>query len=321
MNVNKTIITGMCIAFLSACGGGGGDSPSTTPVQSASPSQIFSDEQEQVNEFVAAGLVLQTLAPSDTAYLMGFLGTIIQGLAADTGGNLVKSMTCGSGTGSLEVNKVTPHTGLTVGDKLSLTFAKCTIGPDIVDGALTLILRAEVSPSTDIDVSYDASMTLFSITTGGVETTFNGPARISTTMKESFNSIKAALSVPLGPSFFKVVKKGMWEVVYSPGDSFSATESGSPNSASRQMEATVLFADADSYAHTFNIRTPSPLVGTINSSGLFIPTSGVLVVIDLASNLFTSTTVSGINAQVSADSDHNGTRDLNFTVLVSTLLE
>lgn len=313
MNLNQTIISGMCIAFLSACGGGG-DSSGATPQPQP---QKFS--MEDVQDVVETGFGLLEATSLDTTYLIGHLGGAIQSLAADAGGSRVLPRTCASGTGSAQVNKLTAHVGLTVGDELTLTYGKCSLNGALLDGTVRLTVRAAVSPSTtDINATYDASTTLFSITEGGVARTFSGVAAIRLTTAGSFNSVTSTLAVPAGQTF-AFTRNGELRVEYQGGTSYFGTETSSPNSASRRLDGTVRIQDGTA-AGTFSVKTPTVLAGTLASNGYLKPTSGVLEVTDVGANLSTSTTVSGINAQVSGDTDRNGSRDLSFTALVATLL-
>lgn len=316
--LQKSILTTLCISsFLAACGGGGDDNP-------APPKYTRND----IARTAGAGIAVHLITGARTAFLPNFFGAMIQSLAADTGGSRTLPLTCTSGSGSLQLSKATPHVGLTVGDALKLTFNNCMSDLGTVNGSATLTLRNTVAPVTtpDFNAQFDAVMSLFSIkvsnATLSTTDTYEGTASIQTVSANSLNSITSNFTIPSGKTLtLRADTAGsLVTLEYLSATSMSVSDTRSPNSGTRKVDGTVRISTGPD-TRTLAIKGLTPVAGTVSSGAisLFTPTSGVIDTTDVGANIATSATLSGINTQVSGDTDRDGSKDMTFTALTSSL--
>ncbi len=206
-----------------------------------------------------------------------------------------------------------------MGDEIVFNYNKCVTSKFTLSGTAKVTLRANVQPSAtgDLNTNFDVLLTLFSIATSTAFDIFDGTANMKSSSTGSLNTITNEFTVPAGQTLTFATSTSRFD--YLGGTSYSETDSVAPNSVSSRLDGTLRIQQTLE-TRNYSIKTLSPLVGTFSSAGAFTPTSGVIESTHVERNLATSTTISGINAQVSGDTDQNGSKDLTFTELTSSLL-
>lgn len=314
--VFKAIGSTTAIAVLTACGGGGDSGGSSVKYT-----------QADVKNTATLGVLTSVVSGDKVGAAMAFLGGVLQGFSTDVNGSRsVPTVSCasgGAGGGSLtaSVNKTAVRTGLAVGDNITYTFANCTFGSTglTFNGTVKLTAQNEAAnlDSATYQVSYQASLTGFSMKSGTTTTNFSGIANVVSSLTSN-NTSSGSFTVPTGQTFSAVVTGGSggpFSMDFAAGTTFTGTEVTSPNAATRKLDGSVSVGTTGA-AVPLVITTPAALSGTI-SSGLFVGTFGV--VNTKAPNLATSVSISGTNASVSGDTDGNGSLDLVFSTTWTAL--
>lgn len=307
----------VAVAALTACGGGGGDS--SAPKYS----------QGDVKNIAQLGPLTAVVTGDKVTLGLSLLGVHLQSFSAETGGSrTLPTATCavngaGGGTFTTTLNKSAVRTGLIAGDSITTVYSNCDFGGSgmVINGTSKLTAQSSVVNLSDdnYQVNYQAELTGFSIKRSGITTNLNGITNATST-SVSRNSYTDSFSVPAGRSFSANLlggSGGPFTMTFAAGTTFTGTDVSSPNSASRKIDGTVSIS-VGSTSGSAIITTPTVLSGTLNASGVFIATSGVITT--KVDDLATSATVSGNTVTVSGDSDRNGSLDLVFSTSWTSLI-
>jgi hypothetical protein len=327
--VRSAICLGL-MALVSACGGGGGDS---TPV--AQQSAVVAAPvkapviygQEEAKTIAGLGLVtvelLAILLKVEQAFFANFLQSFTTG--TPSGSSAPVTVSCvlpsgGNGSITVSVAKAGVYTDLKASDSVDLTFNSCTLG------GTTLMLngRAVMAPSADyanlganFAVQYKLTTSNFNMTdfgSGGEQLRSSGEQLVkydTTVAGPSYPDISTVISKSYTLGHYPTSTSSAVDIAYtlSPLVSLSQQQTASGTFTSRV--AGNISVDGPSGSVFLNFLTLTPLTGNM-VEGRPLPTAGVLRVKDTGLNLLTETVVQGLSATVKADSNGDGTLDLNF---------
>lgn len=302
-----------CISTLSACCGNdcSGEDNHAEPYTKL-----------DVVETVTLAALATTMTHDHVGYLAYYMALVAQGFSSFNSGNKsFPSAPCDSAVGdsgnfSIEISKKTTRTGFSSGDSITYIFSKCKYNGTLVDGKFKLTALQEIVDLKEdaFAVRYQADLTGFSLSDSGITTRMHGTVNVNFSANIAPpEAIDFDFSVPAGQTMTAAVttSKGDFVMAYGGGTTFAARGTKSPNTASRKLDGPVNVQTKAAGAVPLQISTPVALTGT--DTGLvdsFVPTSGTMQV--KSSDLTTSTTISGVMAKVSADSDRNGSLDLVF---------
>jgi len=316
----KIVATSIAIATLSACGGGG---------DASSPPSRFT----QADVKGVATLGAQAIEETGQGAALGFAywGGWVEAMAYDSGGSRSSDASgmCTTGTARVEVVKSAIRTGLATGDQVTLAADNCAVaGAGIVVSGVVKLTAQEtiVAPSGgDFTLRFSADATGFSYTNASQSVQLNGVANTVIAFSGGGNTTALSVAVPDGHSLSALLTAYQAgkalpaiSVEYGAGTTFDVSDTSTPNSATRKLNGVVVMSAAGA-SMRLAISTPSALLGT-TSTGLFVPSSGVINTTTTDENLATSTTVSGVRASVSGDSDRDGSLDLVFDSSWSALV-
>ena len=296
--------------LMSGCGGGGGDDSAAPPLPKHS--------QEEVINVAKTGVWMNAVAGKKLVAAPAFFGGFLQAMGSDVTPGGTAPAPCRTGTGTTRINKLSPHVGLLTGDEATLTYNQCDLGGIVVNGTAKLTLKANVVDSTSYDINtyFDAVLTSFATTYQNATDTLTGAATMRLTFTNSLSSMTLNIAVPPAQTLAldTLVSGSPLRVEYAAGATFANNESATPDTVSRKLDST-LRLQYRGLTENYNIKTPIALSGTSIAFN-----SGTVESQSIEGNLATSTTISGINAQISGDTDQNGSKDLTVTVLASSLL-
>ena len=198
----------------------------------------------------------------------------------------------------------------------------------MVNGVARLTAQSTIVPAIggNFAVSFEANMTGFSYTSDSKTARYDGVANVVFGMTGGGNSTGLNFAIPAGKSFSTLITpyvagKAMTAVSieYGAGTTFAGSDAVTPNSASRKLDGSIVMSTGGAASLPLAISTRSTLSGT-TTTGLFVPTSGVIATKATDENIATSTTVSGVRATVSGDTDGDGSLDLVFDSSWSALM-
>ena len=319
--VVKIIGSTIAVAALSACGGGG-DSGAT-------PSKFT---QAEVKAVATLGLLAVEGSGGVVSLGFAYMGGLMESLAGDSGGSRSIDLTamCTSGTTRLDVIKTAVRTGLISGDQVTVTADQCAVAGTgfVLNGVTKLTAQNTLAARVggNYVLSFEAAMTGFTFTADGKTTQFDGVANAAVDVTGDGNTTSVGFAVPAGRTFSAMTTpyeagKALpaISITYGAGTTSVASEVSAPNNASRKLDGSITLSTGGAPAMSLVISTPSILLGT-TATGPFVATSGVIDTKATDENVATSTTVSGVRATVSGDTDGNGSLDLVFDSSWLTLM-
>ncbi|MES2888886.1 MAG: hypothetical protein V4739_12870 [Pseudomonadota bacterium] len=306
---HKILASALALSTLVACGGGGDDNDDEPADQRYT--------QADVKNVAASGVNVLTDLTSVTGLQgVGFLSGFLQGLSGDVGGGtrvLNLNGACTSGAASASVTKAATRTGFAIGDQVTLTFDKCLTSGFLVQGTARLTPRAVVATRAagEVDVNFEARATGFSVAFNGMTVLHEGVAEIKATANSS-GVIGYAITVPSGQQWGVVLSgQATSRTTLGSNTALLLTQSTTPNTMTKKLDGAI--SAGTPQQRQYQVNTPTPLSGSVGSSGQFVPTAGQITTNHLAARLDTSTTVSAGNVTVVGDTDQNGSLDLSFT--------
>lgn len=320
----KIAVPVVLIASLAACGGGGSDpAPAPTPEITIDPLvPIYT--QADIKNVANLAVLASSLTGSRVVPGLEYLGESLRGLADDTGGSReISAQPClsegvGSGTVSVSLWKTSAHTGLRPGEMVTFTYDHCDVGGTgvVVNGTASLVAQGAVQASTSggTDVSFEATLTGFSVTAGALVTHYDGVTEMIGNSVES-DTVVGRMAIPTGKSLSIVLSGGApdFHMSYPERTIFAGTDATGPTGTSVKLDGSV-YIDSSSGFLQLDVATPAALIGTTTEAGKFVATSGNLSVRLPAQPLVTSVVVNGAQVTISGDVDNNGSVDKVFTL-------
>jgi hypothetical protein len=311
-HIHKIVGSAIAIASLSACGGGG---------DSSAPPRRFA--QTEVKAVATLGALAVEGSGQVVSLAVAYMGGLLEALSTDSGGSRSVDMTatCTTGTARLDMVKATDRIGLEPGDEITLVADRCVVAETgfVLSGTVKLKPLNSIAAAVGgaFAVSFESSMTGFSVTYGGVSTQYDGVANAVFDMAGGGAAASVSFAIPdgrtLSTTALALDPGKPWSALsieYGPGTNYEGSDSAVPNSATRKLEGAVTVKNGKAMASMF-ISTPSTLSGT-STTGFFVATSGVLNAKEVDENLATSTTISGVKASVSGDADGDGSLEMVF---------
>lgn len=305
---SKTLISGIFITTLTACGGGGDKESEAAPYT----------KLDAINT-ATLGALTTTLTSDHVGLVIYYFSAVLQSFSSDTrGSHSFPSAPCDenvadSGTFSVDVSKSAVRTGFSAGDQIAYAFSKCKLNGLVLDGKFKLTAQGNAInlDGDTYSVSYLADMTGFSLDYNAVTTRLYGMANATYSLTAN-NFETLGFTVPANQTLTAAVTthRGDFVMAYGTGTTFTGTDALSPNAASLKLDGSLSVQSKSAGAVPLQVSTPTALAGTTATSGKFVATSGVINV--KSADLSTSTTISGVTAKVSADTDRNGSLDLTF---------
>jgi hypothetical protein len=285
--------------------------------------------KEDVRVVAALGASTSIVTANEVSNVLTFVGGFVQSTSSSASGSssVPAGTACAkSGTFGSRITKSMVRTGFAVGDSIALDFVDCDFDTGVVfHGTLSIVMKSDASSLAAGDYRIapkliaNAFETRFPTTT----TKFNGTVDTEYIVADASNSSTISFNVPAA-EFFDVTRNptgSALKLSYALGTTFKAVDVVNPNSASRKLDGQVDVSTATTNATPLTIATPSALVGTIDSSGNFVATTGAMLTKATNMNLATSVSVSGTTTTVSGDTDKNSTMDLVFTTTWQALLQ
>jgi hypothetical protein len=320
----STVSVGL-LSLVSACGGGGGDSaPAAQPAVVKTP-VIYGQEDAKV--IAGLGLVTVELLTMqlqiEQAFFANFLQSFTTGTPSGSSAPVVVSCvlpTGGNGSITVSVAKAGVYTGLKAADSVDLTFNSCTLG------GTTLMLngRAVMTPSADyanlganFAVQYKLTTSNFNMTdfgSGGEQLRSTGEQLVkydATVAGPGYPDVSTVISKSYTLSHYPTSTSSAADIAYTLSPLVSVSQKQTASGTFTSRVAGDLSVDGANGPVFMSFLTLAPLTGNM-VAGRPLPTAGVLRVKDTGSNLLTETTIQGLSATVKADSNGDGTLDLNI---------
>jgi hypothetical protein len=331
MNNNSSFVrSAICLGLLSlvsACGGGGGGDSTPATQQPAAVAPLVNYGQTEAKSVAGLGLISVELLTMQLQIEQAFFASFLQSFTTGTpsGSTAPVTVSCvlptgGNGSITVSVAKAGVYTGLKAGDSVDLTFNSCTLG----SAGIMLNGRAVVVPSADyanlganFAVQYKLTTTNFNMTdfsSGGEQLRSTGEQLVkydAIAAGPNFPDVSTVISTSYTFSHYPTSTSSAADIIYvlSPLVSLAQRQTASGTFTSRI--AGNISVDGAGSSIFLNFLTLAPITGNM-VAGRPLPTAGALRVKDTGLNLLTETTIQGLSATVKADSNGDGTLDLNF---------
>jgi hypothetical protein len=318
------------LSLVSACGGGGGDStpvaqqPTVVAAPVKAPVIYGQDEAKVVAGFGLVTIELVTiLMQVEQAFFANFLQSFTTG--TPSGSSAPVTVSCvlpsgGNGSITVSVAKAGVYTGLKAADSVDLTFNSCTLGTSgtMLNGRAVMVPSANYANlGANFAVQYKLTTTNFNMTNfggGGEQTRSSGEQSVkydTTVTGPSYPDVSTIISNSYTLSHFPTSTSSIADIGYTLSPLVSVSQQQTASGTFISRVAGNISADSSSGPVFMDFLTLTPLTGNM-VAGRPLPTAGVIRVKDTGWNLLTETTVQGLSASVKADSNGDGTLDLNF---------
>ena len=294
-------------AALAACGGGSDSAPEAKQYS-----------QHEVKNVASLGVLVSGVVSNRAGFALGlFGGTLVRYSTVASGSVPMVQETCGlangkTGTLSRTITKSAFRTGLAAGDQISTTYANCDVGyGTVLNGMVVLTVQEPAVNMTlnDYDSHFQASMSSFSMKAAVGDASILFGSIAGTAKMVGANRFSGGFTVPNAHVFG--ISSGALVLSIGSGATYARTDVTYPDAATYVLNGDVTVA-ANGTNLPLRIATPNTLSGTI-VNGYLAPRTGTITVKDLSRNIATSTSVNGVSASVSGDTDGNGSMDLQFS--------
>lgn len=297
-------------AALAACGGGADSAPEPTQYS-----------QHAIKNVASLGVLVSGVVSNRAGFALGFFGgTLVRYSSAASDSVPMVQEACGkSGTLSRTITKSAYRTGLARGDQINTTYANCDVGyGTVLNGTVVLTVQEPVVNMTlnDYDSHFQASMSGFSMKAAVGDASILSGSIAGTAKMVGANRFSGGFTVPNAQTFG--ISSGAMVLSIGSGATYARTDVTYPDAATYVLNGDVTVA-ANGVNLPLRIATPSTLSGTI-VNGYLAPRTGTITVKDLSRNIATSTSVNGVIANVSGDTDGNGSMDLQFSATWAGLM-
>jgi hypothetical protein len=340
--LNKTMryfATVLVVTLIVACGGGGGggsDKPTTPKDPPPAPIGYTQGQAKTAANlgFLTSELLFNRLQDESSSFpyfVQGFLST---GTLRSPGlySNTRSCMSNGLGTGTLSLvitlngNASDPaRAGLMPGDTISLDYLNCDYaGEGIVKNGNAVITSQGTYPSlgaisptiADFRFKFNLLTNNYSVSSGTAQKILtNGSEDIdfSSTVNASSLAISSKVVSSYTANYFKPSNAAVSTSANKLDAGFTLSTKRNFGNASFELQVDGSASLGTESANLpFTLSTPGKLGGNV-AGGRLAPLSGVMLAKDLSAKLLTQTTWTANSVAVSADSNQDGSLDLNFS--------
>jgi hypothetical protein len=309
ISISKICISTLCLATLVACGGGGGDDPAP---QQTGPVLVT---KAQVEDVVKLGVASTLHANSATSSDFLILANVLNSLGDDPDEDSTAEAECTAGGGKAVIDKSGTHTGMAAGDSITITYDKCAVSGQVLNGVVKITALKAVS-TADADkfaVMFDSDMTDLTATDGTVTYKYNGSATVNVNVNYTADTqLDGAFSIAAGKSLALEISGGVttFTLTYGAGTQFTGTQSTAQTTQKLDGNVAVVTKTG---TDNITVATPTALTGTLSKTGSFTPASGVINITSTPRRIATSSTITNLGVKMSSGS-------MDFTTLWSLLL-